>query len=180
MIARWLVTGLAIFTLVVVGCAEKVEREGGLVITSVFDNGGQIPSVYTCDGKDISPPLTITGISDRAVSMVIVVDDPDAPLGTFVHWLMWNVKPIEKIPEGIPHGRVISEPVPAYQGKNDFGVYGYKGPCPPSGKPHTYRFKVYVLDTMLDLPSEATVSDLEKEMKGHILQFGELDGVYER
>ena len=178
---RLIFLSLLISTVIISGCTEKQEElEKTLKVSSAFNNGGWIPEKYTCSGENISPPLNLSGLSSDAVSIVIIADDPDAPGGTFVHWIIWNIQPQSTIPEGVPHGKEISEPFHAYQGKNDFGKYGYDGPCPPPGKPHTYRFKVYVLDTMLELKGGADISNLMKSMKGHVIQYGELTGKYGR
>ncbi len=158
---------------------EKVMKAEKIEVKSVFKNHERIPEKYTCDGEDISPPLEIVNLSDKAKSIAIIMDDPDAPFGTFTHWIIWNIPPTSKIPEGIPLGKEISKPFKAYQGKNDFGKYGYGGPCPPPGKPHRYFFKVYVLDTTLDL-KDATKEQLISAMEGHIIQYGELVGIYGR
>ena len=168
------------------GCASKevgeVEKMGEIEkveVKSVFENMGRIPVDYTCDGADISPPLTIEGVSDRAVSLAIVMDDPDAPMGTFTHWVAWNIPPVKTIPENIPKERSVSHPINVVQAKNDFGRYGYGGPCPPRGKPHRYFFKVYVLDTRLE-ENIKSKKELLRAMEGHIIQYGELVGLYGR
>jgi len=152
-----------------------------LKVSSVFGENEFIPSKYTCEGIDVSPPLRLEGLSDKAVSIVIIVDDPDAPIGTFTHWVAWNIPPAEEIPEGIPKEKVVETPIKVIQGRNDFGRIGYNGPCPPRGHGvHHYHFKVYVLDTTLDLKPGASKRELEKAMEGHVIQFGELVGLYER
>jgi len=158
---------------------EKAGEVGRVEVKSVFGNMERIPVRYTCDGDDVSPPLTIDGVSDRAASIAIIMDDPDAPIGTFTHWVAWNIPPVSRIPENIPKDRSVSQPVKMLQAKNDFGRYGYGGPCPPKGKPHRYFIKVYVLDAMLgeDIKSK---DDLIKAMEGHIIQYGELVGLYGR
>ncbi len=140
--------------------------------SSAFADGGSIPSKYTCDGQDISPPLQISGVPDGAESLALVMDDPDAPTGTFDHWLVWNIPPdTTDIPEDTePEG---------VQGRTDFGNLGYGGPCPPSGT-HTYRFKLYALDARLDLAEGARKADLESAMEGHILGQAGLNGKYSR
>ncbi|MHC1631615.1 MAG: YbhB/YbcL family Raf kinase inhibitor-like protein [Methanotrichaceae archaeon] len=138
----------------------------------------QFPDKYTCDGKDISPPIEIEGLN--ATSMALIVDDPDAPLGTFVHWVIWNIDPTEIVPDAIPKKGQISDPIKATQGTNDFGRIGYNGPCPPPGKPHRYFFKIYGLDDELDLSAGSTKVDLLEAMKGHILQQGEAMATYGR
>lgn len=138
----------------------------------------QFPKKYTCDGEDISPKIEIEGLN--AKSIAIIVDDPDAPIGTFTHWVIWNIEPTNVIPEGITKESEISKPFKAIQGKNNFGKIGYNGPCPPKGKPHRYFFKIYGLDTTLDLKKASKKKDLEKVMEGHILQYGEAMAKYGR
>jgi Raf kinase inhibitor-like YbhB/YbcL family protein len=141
--------------------------------TPAFGDGGEIPVDYTCDGRDVSPPLDIAGIPDEAKSLALVVDDPDAPNGTFVHWIVYGISSgTSKIPEGmLPPG--------ARTGKNDWGRREWGGPCPPDG-PHRYQFHLYALDLELDLPAGATRDELEKAIKGHVLAEATLTGVYER
>ena len=163
------------------GCSGGGDMDMGVKVSSVFGNGEFIPSKYTCEGQDISPPLKLEGISGNARSIAIIVDDPDAPIGTFVHWVAWNIPPVGEIPEGIPKSGNISSPLKMVQGRNDFGRIGYNGPCPPRGHGvHHYHFKVYVLDTELNLRPGASKRDLERAMEGHIIQKGELIGLYER
>lgn len=138
----------------------------------------KFPVKYTCDGEDISPKVKISGIEDVR-SLAIIVDDPDAPLGTFTHWIIWNVDPTREIPEDVPQGDEISQPIKAMQGKNNFGKTGYNGPCPPGGT-HRYYFKVYGLDTELGLPPGSDKSKLEDKMGGHIVKYGEAMATYER
>lgn len=175
--------GMLILLLVVVGCESK-EKGGSkmsLQVFSSFPQNGKIPSVYTCEGADVNPPLKLGDLSKKAVSIAIIVDDPDAPIGTFVHWVAWNIPPVKEIPEGLPNVEKASLPLNIVQGRNDFGKIGYNGPCPPKGHGvHHYHFKIYVLDTELDLKPGARKRDLEKAMKGHIIQQGELVGTYER
>jgi len=161
------------------GEVEKKGEVGKVEVRSVFGNMERIPVDYTCDGADISPPLTIEGVSDKAVSIAIIMDDPDAPVGTFTHWVAWNIPAVNKIPENIPKEKMVTQPVKMLQAKNDFGRYGYGGPCPPRGKPHRYFFKVYVLDATLgeDIKSK---NELLKAMEGHVIQYGELVGLYGR
>ncbi|RUM33418.1 MAG: YbhB/YbcL family Raf kinase inhibitor-like protein [Archaeoglobus sp.] len=139
----------------------------------------EFPRKYTCDGEDVSPKIEISGIGD-AKSIAIVVDDPDAPIGTFTHWLIWNIEPVEVIPENIPKKGEITDPLVAVQGRNDFGNVGYNGPCPPPGKPHRYFFKVYALDTKLDIPPGSGKSEVERAIEGHVLQYGETVATYGR
>ena len=145
-----------------------------MIITSpAFSHNGQVPLKYTCDGEDINPPLTISGVPANAKSLVLIVDDPDAPRGTWVHWTVWNIKPdTTSIGEN-------SLPMGAVEGTTDFGRTGYGGPCPPSGT-HRYFFKIYALDTLINLSSSARKADIEKVMEGHILDQTELIGLYKR
>jgi len=131
----------------------------------------QIPVDHTCMGRNISPGFEVHGLS--SASMAIIVDDPDAPSGTFVHWIIWNMLPIKIIPEGIPNRQMVTEPIEAVQGINGFGKIGYMGPCPPPGKPHRYFFRVYGLDGMLNLAPGSGRRELEAAMRGHILETGQ-------
>jgi Raf kinase inhibitor-like YbhB/YbcL family protein len=142
------------------------------VTSSAFQEGGNIPSKFTCDGSDASPPLQINGVPAEAKSLVLIVDDPDAPGGLFTHWLVWNIpSQTNSIAEGnAPKG---------VQGANDFGKSGYRGPCPPPGA-HRYSFKVFALDRELELRSGAKRSQVDAAMKGHIISQGELVGRYAR
>jgi len=138
--------------------------------SSEFENNGQIPSKFTCDGANISPPLNIEEIPENTKTLALIMDDPDAPMGTFVHWVTWNIKPTTKIPEAQKTG---------LEGINGFGNLGYGGPCPPSGT-HRYVFKLYALNAEIDLNRGATKKDLEDAMKDHILAKAELVGKYSR
>ncbi len=154
--------------------SKEVSSMGALQITSsAFQNNGNIPREYTCDGKDINPPLMIAGVPQGTKSLALICDDPDAPVGIWVHWVIWNIDPgVKEIKENtVPQGAV--------QGINDFRKHSYGGPCPPSGT-HRYFFKVYALDTMLGISTNSTKADLEKAMKGHILGEGQLIGLYKR
>ena len=157
----------------------KNEGKKTMKITSLaFVNNGMIPAKYTCDGEDISPPLQWDGIPDGTKSFALICDDPDAPMGTFVHWVLYNLPAETKeLAENIPADKELSNG--ARQGTTDFRRIGYGGPCPPSGT-HRYFFKIYSLDTKLDLPAGATKSQLLKAMEGHILGQGELVGKYKR
>jgi Raf kinase inhibitor-like YbhB/YbcL family protein len=142
------------------------------VTSAAFQEGGSIPSRFTCDGSDTSPPLQISGIPPETKSLVLIADDPDAPGGVFTHWLLWNIPPkTTSISQGsAPNG---------VQGTNDFGKAGYRGPCPPPGT-HRYSFKVFAIDRQLDLRSRAKRSEVEAAMRGHIIAQGELVGRYAR
>jgi Raf kinase inhibitor-like YbhB/YbcL family protein len=142
------------------------------ITSSAFNEGGNIPSKFTCDGSDTSPPLQVTSVPPGAKSLVLIADDPDAPGGLFTHWLVWNIAPqTNSIAEGTaPKG---------VHGTNDFGKSGYRGPCPPPGT-HRYSFKIFALDRELDLSSGAKRGQLDAAMKGHVIAQGELTGRYSR
>lgn len=142
-----------------------------LIVTSpVFKENEMIPVKYTCDGINVSPPLNIEHIPEEAKCLALIVDDPDAPIGTWVHWVIWNIPVTHHIKENEVHGT---------EGINDFQQHHYGGPCPPSGT-HRYFFKVYALDALLDLPANTKKLQLEKAMSEHIIAFGELIGLYKR
>lgn len=148
------------------------------ITSSAFEEGGLIPPKYTCDGADISPPLQWDAVPEGTKSIALISDDPDAPVGTWVHWVLYNLPPDTKeLAENIPPDE--SLPNGSKQGITDFRRIGYGGPCPPSGT-HRYLFKIYALDTMLDLPPRAGKSDLVGAMEGHILAQGQLMGKYKR
>ncbi|MCF8001555.1 MAG: YbhB/YbcL family Raf kinase inhibitor-like protein [Halanaerobiales bacterium] len=155
--------------------------DNNLKIISDFESEGQIPEKYTADGEDISPPLKIDNIKERAETIAIVVDDPDAPMaGPFTHWLIWNIPAsINNISKGIPAKGEVKKLEAAIQGQNDFGEPGYRGPAPPGGT-HTYRFQVYTLDKKINLEAGANKEKLLEKMKDHILQKGLLRGKYSR
>jgi Raf kinase inhibitor-like YbhB/YbcL family protein len=143
------------------------------VTSDAFENGQPIPRRHTCEGADVSPALTWSAPPDRARSLALICDDPDAPGGTFTHWLAWGIDPAAG---GLAEG----ERAPV-EGGNDFGSTGYRGPCPPHGHgPHRYFFRLHALDTELDLPTGAGKDELERALDGYTLASGELIGVYER
>jgi len=160
---------------------EKMNLEVNLEVkSSAFINGGRIPIKYTGIGEDISIPLKFGTIDTKGKSIVIIMDDPDAPFGTFTHWMIWNIPTsITSIPEGISHDLVVNTLDGAIQGKNDFGTIGYKGPNPPSGT-HNYRIKVYVLDRLLEINNNISKKELESVMKDYIIQYGLLEGKFSK
>jgi Raf kinase inhibitor-like YbhB/YbcL family protein len=149
------------------------------VISAAFAMGAVIPARYTCQGPNVSPPISWSAAPTGTQSIAIIADDPDAPGGDWVHWVLFNLPPeTTSLPEGMPTTAKL--PSEAIQGINDFRRLGYGGPCPPPGKPHRYFFKVFALDAKLNLGSNATKADLLKAMKGHILAQGELMGTFRR
>ena len=160
--------------LYVAALGKEVRKMETLNISSpAFGQGEAIPARYTCDGNDTSPALVIGKVPPAAKTMALIMDDPDAPVGTWVHWVVWNIPAQTRdIPES-------GLPPQAVQGKNSWPRTGYGGPCPPSGT-HRYFFKVYALDSTLHLGAATTKADLEGAMEGHILAKGELMGTYKR
>jgi len=146
--------------------------------SSAFPPGGVIPAKYTCDGPDISPPLSWADVPAGTQSLALIADDPDAPGGMWVHWVAWNIPSnTNALQEAVP--KRDSLPSGMQQGTTDFRSIGYGGPCPPSGT-HRYFFKLYALKTTLNLPASTTKKELEKAMQGHILKQAELIGKYQR
>lgn len=162
---------------------ETEKTEGGedmamTVTSTAFIEGSMIPSVYTCDGKDISPPLSWSAPPEGTVSLALIADDPDAPGRTWVHWVVYNIPAdVTGFDEHVPKAGMLDNG--AVQGKTDFGSIGYGGPCPPSGV-HRYYFKLYALDCTLNLTAGATKRDLLKAIEGHILASSQLMGRYSR
>lgn len=143
------------------------------LLSPAFKNNDFLPSKYTCDGEGINPALQISGTPNNAQSLVLVVEDPDAPVGTFIHWTVWSFRPdLSEIAENLIPSEVV-------QGITSLGKTGYVPPCPPSGT-HRYIFKIFALDTTLTLSSNANIRQLTEAMKGHILDSGELIGKYKR
>ena len=149
------------------------------ITSSAFTEGSPIPMEYTCDGSDVSPDLKWSSVPANTKSLALICDDPDAPSGTFVHWVIYAIpsgetelqKGVAKIPN-LPNG--------ARQGKNGFGRVGYGGPCPPKGAPHRYFFRIYALDTTIDEAAGASRAQIDSAMKGHIVAEGHLMGTYKR
>jgi Raf kinase inhibitor-like YbhB/YbcL family protein len=153
---------------------QESEDEMAVKLTSsAFTEGEMIPKKYTCDAENVSPPLALSGVPEGTKSLALIMDDPDAPAGTWVHWVLFNIPADEdSFPEGVSG---VGE-----QGKNTSGKLSYGGPCPPKGRAHRYFFKIYALDTLLELTAGATKGELEKEIQGHILAQGQLMGKYQR
>jgi Raf kinase inhibitor-like YbhB/YbcL family protein len=174
--------------LAIAGCgdsraaAARQPPEGaglGLSIrSSAFEEDGPIPIRHTCDGADVSPPLTFGNSPENAATLALVVTDPDAPRGTFTHWVAWNLPVTEGLAESMPKEGTLE--TGARQGRNDFGRIGWGGPCPPAGPAHHYVFRAYALDASLELAPGASRAALDQAMQGHILAQGELVGTYSR
>ena len=147
--------------------------------SAAFKHGDRIPVRHTCDAADLSPPLAWSGGPEGTKSYALIADDPDAPMGVFTHWVVVNVPPeVRDLPEGVPRGKPLT--VGGVQGTNDFEAVGYGGPCPPPGKPHGYRFRLYALDTLLSLTGGASRNEVLRAIRGHVLAEAELVGTYGR
>ena len=147
------------------------------IFSSSFNDGDMIPSKYTCDGDNISPPLSWTGVPNEAKSLTLIVDDPDAPSGVWVHWVIYKIPPaVLELKENVSKNKVLDNG--SIQGKNDFNDIGYGGPCPPGGK-HRYFFKLYALDNIIE-DSGLTKADLIKAMETHIIARAQIIGTYKR
>ncbi|KAA0007139.1 MAG: YbhB/YbcL family Raf kinase inhibitor-like protein [Thermoplasmata archaeon] len=174
---KWMIPLIAVIFLLP-GCLEKNESHEKLQVSLDFK---EFPLSHVYDGDNTSPKIYISGINESVKSIAIIMDDPDAPHGTFTHWLIWNIEakhPNMSIPADIPKKSVVESPIHAIQGKNDFHKIGYDGPRPPPGETHHYHFRVYGLDTFIELEGGAGRDALEKAMKGHILQYGEAVATY--
>jgi Raf kinase inhibitor-like YbhB/YbcL family protein len=146
--------------------------------SSVFSNGGAIPPKFTCDGSDLSPALSWNDPPTGTKAFALIMDDPDAPAGTWVHWVLYDLPAsVRELPEGEPKAKDLE--IGARQGSNDFQRIGYGGPCPPRGAAHRYSFRLYALDRPTQLPAGAAKRDLERAMKGHILAQSELVGRFQ-
>jgi Raf kinase inhibitor-like YbhB/YbcL family protein len=172
------------FGLVAASCADdnKTAKEPAMnipVTSTAFAESRPVPDKYTCTGRNVSPPLQWNNAPPGVKSFALIADDPDAPVGTWVHWVLYNLPPVTmSLAENLPPTPEL--PDGSRQGVNDFGQPGYGGPCPPAGKPHRYFFKIYALDTVLSLKSGATKKELLKAMDGHVLAQGQLMGTYQR
>jgi hypothetical protein len=149
-----------------------------MILSSAFNSGDSIPVLYTCDGDDISPPLLFSNVPAGTVGLAIVCDDPDAPGGTWTHWVLFNIPAsTESLPAALPVDARL--PDGSQQGLNSWGRTGYGGPCPPSGT-HRYFFRAYALDCVIELPSRARAEQVLRAMEGHVLMTAELMGTYSR
>ncbi len=159
--------------------AEPKRKELMQITCTAFTEGAPIPAKYTCEDKDISPPLQWSGVPEGTRSLVLIADDPDAPVGTWIHWVIFDLPPdANGLAEDTPRSETLSNG--AKQGVNSFRKTGYGGPCPPPGKPHRYFFKLYALDTKLNLKPASTSKDLERAMEKHVLGRAQLMGTYKR
>jgi hypothetical protein len=144
-----------------------------------FQHGHEIPMKYTCDGSDTSPQISWESVPEGTETLALIMDDPDAPGKVFTHWVIYNIPASrDELPEGVPAEKIVKKG--CSQGMNDFKMMGYGGPCPPPGKPHHYRFHLYALDTILDVPSGASKNAILSAMKGHVLAENEIIGLYGR
>lgn len=160
-----------VFFVAVVSQQDAVGEDMTMKLTSpAFKDGSNMPSKFTCEGEDINPELLIENIPDKTKSLALIVDDPDAPMKTWIHWVVYDMPPVNRIAENS---------IPGKQGINDFRRKNWGGPCPPSGT-HRYYFKIYALDKMLLLDEGVNKATLEKAMEGHTLAKAELVGLYKR
>ena len=152
------------------------------VTSTAFKNGDAIPAQFTCDGADRSPPLAWSGAPKNTAAFALLVEDPDAPGGTFIHWVIYDIaSSVSSMPEGVAKGETVSALGGARQGRTGFkGTPGYGGPCPPRGAAHHYHFRLFALDRTLGIPAGASRDDVMSAMRGHELARGELVGTYTR
>jgi len=162
--------------------AEDLRPEGDFVVVCPsFGYGGTIPAEYTADGRDASPPLTWDGVPDGTVTFALLMEDTDAPLGTFVHWLMCEIPgKVRALPGDVPRTEIVVGSASGVQGNNSARRLGYSGPAPPPGKAHRYYFRLYALDTTIEMPGSFTRNQLRAAMKGHVLGEAVLMGRYQR
>lgn len=169
--AAFFVMVMVLFMRLYPAAGDDLRGGGNMKLTSPeFENNKFIPKKFTCEGEDVNPALIIENIPKETKSLALIVDDPDAPMGTWVHWVVYDIQPVSRIDENS---------IPGRQGLNDFRRKNYGGPCPPSGT-HRYFFKVHALDKMLGLGEAAGKAELENAMDGHILDKAELIGLYKR
>jgi Raf kinase inhibitor-like YbhB/YbcL family protein len=167
----WLFLAPVVFIALGASLARAAEGEATMRLKSPeFEHNGTIPKKFTCEGNDISPALAIEGIPGKTQSLALIVDDPDAPVGIWIHWVVFDIPPVAEIKENT---------IPGKQGRNDFGRNNYGGPCPPSGT-HRYFFKLYALDSELNLKEGVSKQDVEQAMEGHVLAKAELIGLYKK
>ena len=175
-VAFYLVMSMAVVNLL---AAEKARKDQMQLTSTAFAEGAAIPAKHAYDVKNVSPPLKWSGVPPGAKSLVLIADDPDAPVGTWVHWVLYDLATTTtELPEDVAKSQFVAGG--AKQGLNDFRQLGYGGPCPPPGKAHRYFFKLYALDKMLELKPGLTKKDIEAAMEKHILAQGRLMGTYQR
>jgi len=163
------------------GQGREEKKVGWALSSSAFKDGARIPRKYTCDGEDVSPPLSWTAPPAKTAELALICDDPDAPRGTFTHWVLYGLPAsTASLQENVAKTETLPKVGGAKQGKNSAGRIGYMGPCPPSGPAHHYQFMLYALDAKLDLKPGLTAKDLRKAMEGHVLGEAELVGLYGR
>lgn len=175
------VVGFSLCLAPYLGATPPAQTQGGTmkISSASFGAGEMIPKKFTCDGPDASPKLSWTEPPAKTQSFALIMDDPDAPAGTWVHWVLFDLPAdTRELAEGVAKQEQL--PNGARQGRNDFGKIGYGGPCPPAGNPHRYFFKLYALDAKVNLKAGATKADVESAMKGHILAHAEVIGKYGR
>jgi Raf kinase inhibitor-like YbhB/YbcL family protein len=161
-----------IFSFNLLNICMTTKAEAGLMVESnAFCQGGYIPKRYSCEGENINPPIEVNGFPEETQTLAIIVEDPDAPRGIFDHWLVWNIPSNEQ--------PIAENSILGVSGRNSFGKKGYDGPCPPFGS-HRYFFKVYALDTSLNLPAGSDKKALKAAMQNHILDSGELMAYYRK
>lgn len=181
---RFTLTSVVVLSLCLssfLGATPPGQTQGGTmkISSASFFTGEMIPKKFTCDGPDASPKLNWTEPPAKTQSFALIMDDPDAPAGTWVHWVLFGLPAdARELAEGVAKQEQLANG--ARQGRNDFGKIGYGGPCPPPGNPHRYFFKLYALDAKLNLKAGATKTDVESAMKGHILAHAEMIGKYGR
>lgn len=151
--------------------ADSASNDFQLTSTAFEDSAG-IPKKYTCDGSDVNPPLFFKNVPSAAKSLALTVSDPDAPLGRWSHWVIYNIPP--------DTAEIIENAHPGTEGLNDFGKYAYGGPCPPGGKIHHYIFHVYALDAVLNINNGSSIGDVERSFEGHIIAQAQLVGTYQK
>ena len=162
------------------GATPLAQTQGGTmkISSASFSAGEMIPKKFTCDGPDVSPALSWNDPPPSTKAFALIMDDPDAPAGTWVHWVLYDLPTsMRELPEGVPKAKDLE--IGARQGSNDFRRIGYSGPCPPRGATHRYSFRLYALDRPTQLPAGAAKGDLERAMKGHILAQSELIGRFQ-
>lgn len=176
--------GVALYA-IVLPMFERGEEVGIEAVKTIslyspaFKNGSYIPKKYALEGEDLSPPLEWSNIPEGTISYVLLVIDPDAPMGPFTHWVLYNIPAtITRLPEGVP--KTLKVEGVGLQGYNDYGRIGYGGPHPPKGSTHRYIFRIYALDTFLELEPGAKLREVLRAMEGHVLGYGELVGLYSR